>query len=190
MYNFIKSYDVGPSHALNRSIESIKKHLEHSSCVNDQPGAIRYHLDNEKSVTLLLPWIESFPVQQFISKFFGHNDFFVCYVRCRSPLKNQGQQKYHKDWFVPHERLEVFIALDSVDRKNGPLQIITATGSSKFVFMKSGDICIIDSETLHRGTENISGKNRRLVSLHIASQLSDDEAFVAYFKAGTLSKLQ
>jgi ectoine hydroxylase-related dioxygenase (phytanoyl-CoA dioxygenase family) len=190
MYKLIKACDVGLSKDLKPSIESIKQRLDTFSCIDDQPGAIRYHLDDEEFVWLLLPWIEALPMRSFISDFFATNNFFITYVRCRSPLKNQGQQKYHRDWFTPKERLEVFIAVDGVNQENGPLEVSTSNKTSRIIVMDPGDICILDSETLHRGTRNISGKTRRLISLHIASQLKDDEDYVSYFNDGRLSRLQ
>lgn len=190
MYKQIKACDIALSKDLQSSIESIKQRLETAPCIDDQPGAIRYHLDNEEFVWLLLPWMEALPMRNFIANFFATNDFFITYIRCRSPLKHQGQQKFHRDWFTPKERLEVFIAVDGINQENGPLEVRTSSKTSRLVVMDPGDICILDSETLHRGTRNISGNKRLLISLHIASQLKDGEDYVSYFKDGRLSRLQ
>jgi len=184
MYKLIKASEIGLVESLHFSIELMKKSLEATLCVYDQPGTIRHYLDREDFVRLLLPWLESFPVQNFISNFFASKSFFVIYLRSRSPLKNQGQQEFHRDWFVAKERLEVFIALDEINQENGPLEVSTSDGLSKIIEMNPGDTCLIDAEVLHRGTKNLSGKCRRLISLHIGSQLRENENYVSYFKVG------
>lgn len=106
----------------------------------------------------------------------------------REPIKNKGQQDIHIDW-LPRESQEekfgeitAFLYLDDSTKSNGATKLIPGSHKKisypeKYIDPRSnpkeeivieaiaGSILILNSNTWHRGGENLSGARRRILNI-------------------------
>lgn len=152
--------------------------------VDDQPGALRYHLSGQKVENFLGPWLTSSTLKALGQSVFGSDQMQVNYIRYREPLYGRGLQRLHRDWENKHNqrRLEVFIAFDNVTPANGCMEILDlVTGTPTSITLEPGCALVLDSSVLHRGTRNHNGQRRRVISLQIGPRNGYDSAFTCIF---------
>lgn len=118
------------------------------------------------------------------------DDIKVCGLNFREPKKGSGYQKIHIDWKPRKEKSKKFagivamIFFDSANSRNGVTRLIPKTHLKKDwpekyidVNLKnkkeispkinSADILILNLNLWHAGSNNLSGKRRRMVMLNI-----------------------
>lgn len=144
--------------------------LDSLTPVDDQAGALRYHLSGQSIGDFLDPWLYCPGLNEAAQIILESRALQLNYIRYREPYFGQGLQKLHRDWNIDHsqKRLEMFVAFDFVKADNGCTQVIDkVTGFLVPVVLNPGSVALIDSTVLHRGTRNRSGDRRRMVSLQI-----------------------
>jgi hypothetical protein len=167
--------------ALNEQLEKLIVELDEA---NDQPGALRYHLDNINTIKLISPWLNNHLLCSSILHFFETPQLKIKYIRFREPLRGLGLQKWHYDWyFNSHEkRLEIFILFDQMNEVNGCTEIKNIeNGNTEKITASEGSLVLMDSRALHRGTRNKSGERRRVISLQISPLGEDDDRKICNF---------
>ena len=153
----------------NEYLRQLKEHLHKNySVLHDQPGAIRYNLDNAVDYGYLDLFILNPVVNDFLFEYFKSNSFFIKFIRYRNPLYLAGDQELHYDWIVidDEKRIEMFILLDDMDLNNGGL-VIMQDDTLVSINAVAGSCILMDSTTLHGGSKNINGKSRALIDIHI-----------------------
>ncbi len=171
--------------AAEAAMASLRDAIRSRPLVDDQPGCERHHLDESAFVDLLAPWLHCGQFQGLCRDVFQDEDVFVKYLRSRNPVHGQGEQELHSDWYqnCPHERMEVFVALDEVTLDNGPLEIQTSAVSEPVaVTCEPGAMVVMDSVIPHRGTTNRRGASRQVVSAHVGIRLRADEQALAFLR--------
>lgn len=154
--------------------------ISHICCdlndLQDQPGCLRFSLDTSGRLDLLYPWIADSRINSILQAYLCCQSLMVNFVRFREPLLGYGLQKLHRDWHASssRSRCELFISLDSVDVHNGAIELQSFDGQSQILLqMNPGDLLIMDSTLLHRGTLNTSGKRRRLIDVQLCKAVSN-----------------
>lgn len=150
----------------NAAIAALRGAINNEKPVDDQPGSVRYYLNDEFYSSLVCPWLSSNPFQNLCKHLFKERDIYIMYLRSRNPNHLEGEQSFHSDWDpdCPGERLEIFIALDDIRCDNGPIEIKTSSHVESFTInCYAGSLIVIDSTLLHRGTMNLSGASRQVV---------------------------
>ncbi len=111
--------------------------------------------------------------------YFKTNTVYIRYIRFRNPVLNEGEQDFHMDWYAKCKilRLELFFIIDTMDINNGCIELID-DNIVKSILMPECSVLLMDSTILHRGSRNVSGKKRRVVSCQIASELMNNESFL------------
>ncbi len=180
--------DVGLFFKSKKQMEIQRKRLEmlllSRALVDDQAGAIRYHLDDLCALQTFIRWLMNPLLIKLMRGFISSEDLQINYVRYREPYYGGGLQRFHYDWHPdsPERRIEVFIAFDDIDRENGCTQIISPiTGNIIDLPLTSGSVLCLNSCLSHRGTRNRSGNRRRLVSMQIARQTDNTSPQVSGF---------
>lgn len=145
----------------------------------DQPGALRYHLDDLPSILgLLAPWIYNKSFLEIAKALIGSQTLQLNYIRYREPYYGKGLQQFHYDWYPDRaeKRLEVFVPFDDLSLVNGCTEAIDrVTGEVVSLTATTGSLVILDSSILHRGTRNRSGDRRRVTSFQIRAATPDAE---------------
>ena len=114
-------------------------------------------------------------------------------MNLRNPLRNSGRQRIHMDWKPRKKRNErfagvvCFVFLDHADKTNGPLRLIPKTHKKlgwpeeyvdvmkkqkkeKIMNVKAGTIIVANLNLWHAGSENISGKQRKMIMINIKNR--------------------
>ena len=114
-------------------------------------------------------------------------------LNLRNPLRNSGRQRIHMDWKPRKKRNErfagvvCFVFLDHADKTNGPLRLIPRTHKKlgwpeeyvdvmkkqkkeKIMNVKAGTIIVANLNLWHAGSENISGKQRKMIMINIKNR--------------------
>jgi len=144
--------------------------------LQDQPGCLRFSLETSGRLDLLYPWLADARVHFILKTYLCCQSLMVSFVRLREPLLGYGLQKLHRDWHASNSRsrCELFISLDSVDIHDGAIELQSFDGQSQILLqMNPGDLLIMDSTLLHRGTLNTSGKRRRVIDVQLRSAVSN-----------------
>lgn len=152
--------------------------------IDDQPGALRYHLSGKTIERFLAPWLTCPILEDLGHAMFGSDQMQVNYIRYREPLYGRGLQRLHRDWDNKYSqrRLEVFIAFDPVTPANGCTEIIDlTTGNPVLITLDPGCVLLLDSSILHRGTRNRSGERRRVISFQVGPRGGADSTFACIF---------
>jgi hypothetical protein len=146
--------------------------------LDDQPGAIRFNLDNIID-TSFAKLFEIQSISIFLQDYFKTNNIYVRYIRFRNPILDEGEQEFHVDWDEKSKikRLEFFFMLDEMNLKNGCIEIIK-DNVIKSILTPECSVLLIDSTILHRGTKNISGEQRRIISCQLAAELMSHEPYL------------
>jgi len=146
--------------------------------LDDQPGSIRFNLDNLIN-TCFAKLFKIQLISIFLHNYFKTNNIYVRYIRFRNPILNEGEQDFHIDWYEKSKikRLEFFFMLDEMNLNNGCIEIMK-DNVIKSILTPACSILLVDSTILHRGTKNISGEQRRIVSCQLAAELMSNEPFL------------
>ena len=142
------------------------------------------------------------------------DDIKLSSIIFREPIKNQGQQDIHIDWLPRENSTEKFgeitamLYLDDSKTSNGATRIIPKSHKKnsypeKYINPKSnpkeeivieakaGSILILNSNTWHRGGENITGERRRILNIDYRrrelKQLLNSKMYISKFTQSTLS---
>ena len=114
-------------------------------------------------------------------------------LNLRNPLRNSGRQRIHMDWKPRKKRNErfagvvCFVFLDHADKTNGPLRLIPRTHKKlgwpeeyvdvmkkqkkeKIMNVKAGTIIVANLNLWHAGSENKSGKQRKMIMINIKNR--------------------
>ena len=106
----------------------------------------------------------------------------------REPIKNMGNQELHIDWLAresvdeKYGEVKAMLYLDDSNISNGATSVVPGSHKilsypSKYVNpkveykneiiieAKAGSLLILNSNTWHRGTKNVSGKRRRILNI-------------------------
>lgn len=121
------------------------------------------------------------------------SDIKVAGLNLRNPLKNSGNQRIHMDWKPRKKRDECFagvvcfVFLDDANYTNGALRIIPGTHKKlgwpeqyidvmarhkdeKIMNVKAGTIVVANLNLWHGGSQNKSGKDRKMIMINIKSR--------------------
>lgn len=164
--------------------EGLDAALREYVLVNDQPGADRYHLDNEAFAGFLRPWLGSPSLVRLVKDYLPVPDLVIKYIRYRQPRYGCGLQRFHFDRHPDStgRSLELLIAFDDAHRLNGCTQIVDRRSGEVYnAEMPSGSVLVMDSAQLHRGSRNRTGEPRRMVGLQISRQPTGDDTFVCAY---------
>ena len=131
----------------------------------------------------------------------------------RNPLKNSGKQRLHMDW-KPRKKMNekfagvvCFIFLDDANKKNGALRVVP--GSHKklgwpeqyidvmkrhknevLLSVKAGTVIVANLNLWHGGSNNISGKDRKMIMLNIKNRAFPQLInYKKYLNSGVKKKL-
>lgn len=114
-------------------------------------------------------------------------DLMLSSCNFREPLKGSGQQRLHIDWepileqSKEYESIIAMMYLDDSTKENGAIKIIPKTHKligypdeycnpylehkdSLIIEAEAGSILVINGNVWHRGSENVSGKRRRIIN--------------------------
>ena len=117
----------------------------------------------------------------------------VCGLNLRNPKKKQGKQSIHIDGFARSKRKEkyagivAFIYLDDTKIRNGAMRIVPGTHkklgwpekyinvmkkhkNEKMINVKAGTIVVANLNLWHGGSNNISGKDRKMIMINIKNR--------------------
>tara|TARA_Y100000992_G_C21249301_1_gene484984 strand:- start:350 stop:1189 length:840 start_codon:yes stop_codon:yes gene_type:complete len=137
----------------------------------------------------------------------------VAGLNFRNPLKNSGKQRLHMDW-KPRKKMNekfagvvCFIFLDDANKKNGALRVVP--GSHKklgwpeqyidvmkrhknevLLSVKAGTVIVANLNLWHGGSNNISGKDRKMIMLNIKNRAFPQLInYKKYLNSGVKKKL-
>ncbi len=137
----------------------------------------------------------------------------VAGLNFRNPLKNSGKQRLHMDW-KPRKKINekfagvvCFIFLDDANKKNGALRVVP--GSHKklgwpeqyidvmkkhknevLLSVKAGTVIVANLNLWHGGSNNISGKDRKMIMLNIKNRAFPQLInYKKYLNSGVKKKL-
>ncbi len=121
------------------------------------------------------------------------SDIKIAGLNLRNPLKNSGKQRIHMDWKPRKKKTDkfagivCFVFLDDANKTNGALRLIP--GSHKklgwpeqhidvmkkqkneiLVSVKAGTIVVANLNLWHGGSENKSGKDRKMIMINIKNR--------------------
>lgn len=114
-------------------------------------------------------------------------------LNLRSPLKNSGRQRIHMDWKPRKSHREkyagvvCFVFLDNANKSNGALRLIPGTHKKigwpeehidvmkkhrkeKLMCVPKGTIVVANLNLWHAGSENKSGKERKMIMINIKNR--------------------
>ena len=137
----------------------------------------------------------------------------VAGLNFRNPLKNSGKQRLHMDWKPRKKKNEkfagivCFIFLDDANKKNGALRVVP--GSHKklgwpeqyidvmkkhknevLLSVKAGTVVVANLNLWHGGSNNISGKDRKMIMLNIKNRAFPQLInYKKYLNSGVKKKL-
>ncbi len=118
------------------------------------------------------------------------SDIKIAGLNLRSPLKNSGNQRIHMDWKPRKNKKEkfagivCFVFLDDADNTNGALRIVPGSHKrlgwpeqhidvmkkhkkEKLMNVKAGTIVVANLNLWHGGSQNKSGKDRKMIMINI-----------------------
>jgi len=153
----------------NKYITELKGYINNNySELHDQPGAIRYNLDNAIHGGYFDLFLLNPHLNDFLLNYFKSTSVFIKFLRYRNPLHLAGEQELHFDWIVKDGeiRMEMFVLLDDMDLYNGGL-VIMQNEKLKPIEAEAGSCILMDSSILHGGSKNKNGKSRALIDIHI-----------------------
>ncbi|MFN6335789.1 MAG: hypothetical protein ACK4V4_04660 [Sphingobacteriales bacterium] len=161
----------------NKYLAEVKEYINKNYTeLHDQPGAIRYNLDNAVHDGCFNLFILNHDVNDYLFNFFKSKSVFIKFIRYRNPLYLKGEQELHYDWIVKNneKRIEMFVLLDDMDSNNGGL-VIMQNDTITPINTEAGSCIIMDSTILHGGTKNNNGKSRALIDIHIGVKTQGNE---------------
>ena len=153
-----------------------------------EPGAQR--LGNLIEKNIIFSNLITIPEILLCAKNVTKDDIKVCGLNFREPQKGTGYQKIHMDWKPRKKKSEKFagivamIYFDNTNTQNGATRLIPKTHLKKdwpekyinvnirnkkeiIPKINAGDILILNLNLWHAGSNNISGKRRRMIMLNI-----------------------
>ena len=121
------------------------------------------------------------------------SDIKIAGLNLRNPLKNSGKQRIHMDWKPRKKKNEkfagvvCFVFLDNANKQNGALRIIPKSHkklgwpekyinvmkkhkNEKMINVKAGTIVVANLNLWHGGSNNISGKDRKMIMINIKNR--------------------
>ena len=166
--------------------EGKEEHMKYMKKFNN--GANRLgNLFNKNELFLKLP--TDFSILKILYGIFG-DDMKIGALDMREPLKGQGWQEFHIDWFPkklpdePTQNVICFIFLDDTIKDNCSMRFVPKTHKKIGLIddyqkdksshpneisadVKAGSVILMDGNLWHSGTDNILGKRRRVLYMDI-----------------------
>jgi len=163
-------------------VKLCNKYIKDGIEIGDQPGAQRRYIDSEEFLKASNRFLKITQTNHIFFKYFKNNSFKINYIRGRNPLQFEGNQKFHRDDTIYKSKLshlECFFFLSDINMLSGGIEYVRnrsnghAQISPKNIFRviaKRGDLLIMKSQTLHRGTTRFSNKSRWVISFQVQSK--------------------
>lgn len=149
----------------------------------DQPGAQRRHIESSDFLDATYRFLKLTKTSQILSRYFKSDNLKINYIRARNPLRFDGKQKFHRDDIVYKSSpslIECFFFMSDVSALSGGIEyarnatsghLAVSPKNIRRVHAKNGDLLLIKSQILHRGTTRFSEKSRWILSFQIKNGL-------------------
>ena len=163
-------------------VKLCNNHIKGGIEIGDQPGAQRRYIDNEEFLNATKRFLKITQSERLFFKYFKNTNFKINYIRGRNPLQFEGKQKFHRDDTIYKSKLshlECFFFLSDINLLSGGIEYARnrSNGHPQIspknicrVIAKRGDLLIMKSQTLHRGTTRFSCKSRWVISFQVQSK--------------------
>ena len=150
--------------------------------MGDQPGAQRRYIESPSFLDATYRFLKLTKTNSILCQYFKSQTLKINYIRARNPIRFEGKQKFHRDASVFKSRIssiECFLFMSDVGALSGGLEYAQNTidgrlsVSPKNLKRKTankGDLLLIKSHILHRGTTRFSDRCRWILSFQVDSR--------------------
>ena len=148
----------------------------------DQPGAQRRHIEHDEFLEATHRFLRQTGADKILSQYFKSKRLRVNYVRARNPLRFKGKQTFHRDDLMlkgGRSLIECFFFMSDVTALSGGIEYAKIVSLGRIgaspkninrVHAKRGDLLLIKSQILHRGTTRYSKKSRWILSFQVGTR--------------------
>jgi len=147
--------------------------------VGDQPGAQRRYIESPSFLDATYRFLKFTKTNHILSQYFKSQKLKINYIRARNPIRFEGKQKFHRDDSIFKSRMssiECFVFMSDVSALSGGVEYAQNTMNGRLSVSpknlkrqtaNKGDLLLIKSQILHRGTTRFSDRCRWILSFQI-----------------------